>query len=111
MYNNILPQKCKASVSIFFQKFNILFVYKFQFWSDIFIHQVWTSLDKIDLLTGHVSVGILPLIVYLMTAICFFPSLNGLKFSIIPVLKSAIFLVHTQNNIAFIECILAFCQL
>ena len=29
MYNKILPQKCKVNVSIFFQKFNILFVYKY----------------------------------------------------------------------------------
>ena len=47
MYNNIFPQKCKVNVSIFFQKFNILFVYKFQLWSDILIHQAWTSLDRI----------------------------------------------------------------
>ena len=47
MCNNILPQKCKVNVSVVFQKFNILFVYKFQFWSDILIHQVWTSLDRI----------------------------------------------------------------
>ena len=26
MYNNILPQKCKVNVSIFFQKFNIPFI-------------------------------------------------------------------------------------
>ena len=62
MYNNILPQKCKVNVSIFIQKFNIIFVYKFQFWSNIFIHHVWTILDSIDLLIGRVSVAVLPLI-------------------------------------------------
>ena len=61
MYNNTLPQKCKVNVSIFFQKFNII-VYKCQFWSDILIHQAWTSLDWIGLLIGRVGVAILPLI-------------------------------------------------
>ena len=72
----------------YFQKFNILFVYKFQLWSDIFIHQVWTRRDRIGLLIGHVSVTMVPLIMHFTTAICFFPSWHGLKFSIIPVLKS-----------------------
>ena len=99
MYNNILPQKCQVNVSIFFQKFNVLFVYKFQFWLDILIHQVWTSLDSIDLLVGRNSVVILPLIMHFTIAIRFFPSWNGLKFSIIPVLKSALFsMVHTQKQ-------------
>ena len=97
-YNSILPKKFKVNVSTFFQKFNIIFVYKFQFWSNIFIHQVWTSLKRIDLLIDRVSVANLPLIMYLTTAICFFPSWNGLKFSIIPVLKSAFFLVHTKKQ-------------
>ena len=72
MYNNILPEKCKVNLSIFFQKFNILFVYKFQFYSDIFIHQVRTSLDRIGLLIRRFSVAILPWIMHLTTAIRFF---------------------------------------
>ena len=92
MYNSILLQKCKVNVSIFFQKFNILFVSKFQFRSDI-------SLDRIGLLIDRVGVTILPLIMHFTTAIRFFPSWNGLKFSVILVLKFALFcLVYTQKQ-------------
>ena len=99
-YNNTLPQKCKVNVLIFSQKLNILFVYKFQFWSNIFIHQVWTSFDRTDLLIGRISVAILPLIMHFTTAICFFPFLDGQKFSIIHVLTSAFFVwfMHKKQS-------------
>lgn len=79
MYNSTLSQKCKVNVSIFSQKFNILFDYKFQFWSDIFIHQVWSSFDRIGLMIAQVSLSILPLIMHFTIAICFFPSLAWLQ--------------------------------
>ena len=97
-YNIILSQKCNVNASILFQKFNILFVYKFQFWSHILIHQVRTSLSRIGLLIGRVSVAILPLIMHFTTAIRFFPSSNGLKFAIIPVLKFALFLFGSYTK-------------
>ena len=80
-------------------QYNIFLVYKFQFWSDIFIHQIQISLERISLSIGRVIVTILPLIMHITTAICLFPFWNGLKFSIIPVLKSALFcLFHIEKQ-------------
>ena len=51
-----------------------------------------------SLLIGRFSVTILPLIMHFTTTIRFFPSWDGLKLSIIPVLKSALFLFGSYNK-------------
>ena len=51
-----------------------------------------------SLLIGLISVAILPLIKDFTTAIYFFPSWDDLKLSIIPVLKSALFLVGSYTK-------------
>ena len=53
------------------------------------------SLDRILV---AVIVAILPLIMHLLTLIRVFPSWNGLKFSFIPLLKSALFLFGSYTN-------------
>ena len=50
------------------------------------------------MLIGRISVAILPLIMHFTTAIRFFPPWNGLKLSIRPGLKSAIFLFGSYTK-------------
>ena len=98
MYNSTLPQKCKVNVSIFFQKLNLLFIYKLGFGkTSSSIKYGLVSIGQ-SLLIGRGSVSIPPLIMHFKTAICFFPSWDGLKLSIIPVLKYVLFLFGSYTK-------------
>ena len=99
MYNNTLPQKCKVNITIFFQKLNILFIYKLSFGkTSSSIKYGLVSIGQ-NLLIGRGSVLIPPLIMHFKTAIYFFPSWDGLKLSIIPVLKYVLFLLGSYIKI------------
>ena len=79
-------------------------VYKFQYWSDIFIRQVWTSLDRMGLLIGRVSVAVLLLIMHLTTAIFCLSILEWLRIVNYTCFKINVFPVwfKHKNNIVFI---------
>ena len=99
MYNGILPQKCKVIVSIFFQKFIIPFINFNSGQASSSIKYRLVSIGQVYQLIGCVNVRIFPFIMHFTTATRFCPSQNDLKFSIVSVLKFALFsLVHTEKQ-------------
>ena len=77
------PRNVKSKYQFFFK--NVIFFLFINFSFGQTSSFITYRLVSMGLLIGRVSVAILPLIMHMTTAICFFPSRNGLKFSSIPV--------------------------
>ena len=93
MCNNTFPPKYKVSVLIFFQQFIFFSFINLNFSKGFSSIKYGLFSIGYNLLIAHVSVGIIPLIMHFTTAVRFFLSCDDLKFSIMPDVKFAVFLV------------------